>query len=399
MRYIKVIMAAWVIYASFYLCRVNYSVALPFINSELGITFTSLGIIASAFFISYSVGQVINGYLGVKYRPWGLLIVSIVGSSVMSLLFGLSMSFPIFLALWLINGYFQSVGWPILVKVVAIILSHGDLFKGYAIFNTSWALGHALSWLLTGLIVEHYGWRWGFIINSMVFSVISIPLVLYLMRHVSSLKATEPDADGSRNGSHHIMFRKHVVVLLVLALVYSIMYAIRYALIVYLPSYVHYVERHISTFLITIVLFPISGSIGMISLGFLFNKVVMQRRLMLITAISILIAVLLLTFPLCFEESIVLGLINLTLLGASLYGAESQLASAIPVALIGRKYSSLAAGIIDSAGSIGAFISSLISGMIIDSLGFNAMLRFWGYMEMVSLILLLALIVIIKKTY
>ncbi|RLF19616.1 MAG: hypothetical protein DRZ82_05065 [Thermoprotei archaeon] len=397
MNYIKIIIIAWIIYASFYLCRVNYPISIPFINSDLGITFTSLGLIASAFFASYSIGQVINGYLGVRYRPWRLLILGIVGSSITTLLFGFSASPSTFLILWLINGYFQSIGWPILVKVIATVLTHENMSKGYGIFNTSWALGHALSWLFTGLIIDHYGWRWGFIINGVIFPAVNIPLVLDLMRHISPLETAKSDINRHRDEFNCITSGKHVIALLILALVYLVMYAVRYALVMYLPSYVHHVERHISTFLLTIVLFPISGSLGMVSLGFLFNRVAMHKRIILMIIMNIAVAILLSIFPLCYEESRLLGLLILMLLSSLLYGLESQVVSTMPVTLIGRKYSSLAVGIIDSAGSIGAFISSLVSGMIIDSSGFNIMLRFWSYVEMILPALLLTLMLIIRR--
>ncbi|MCD6369662.1 MAG: MFS transporter, partial [Thermoproteales archaeon] len=187
MRSLKIIVTMWIVYASFYLCRVNYSVALPYINSETGITFTSLGVIASGFFILYSIGQVLNGYLGVKYNPWIIMFIGIVGSSISTILFGLSNHFTFFLILWLINGYFQSTGWPSLVKIISFTLSGREMGKGYGIVNTSWALGHVISWLFTGILATYYGWRFGFIINGFIFLLIGMIPAVHLFRFTGDL--------------------------------------------------------------------------------------------------------------------------------------------------------------------------------------------------------------------
>ena len=347
MKFVRVIAIAWAIYASFYLCRVNYPIALPFINAELGITFTLLGAIASGFFITYSMGQALNGYLGVRYEPCKLILIGVIGSSLATFLFGMSNDFTAFMIIWLTNGYFQSMGWPSLVKVISLTLGDEELGRGYGLFNTSWALGHALSWLLTALIIENHGWRWGFTINSIAFLLLGLSLTLYLMKHAPPrMSARVPKRDGG------LKSRQDIGAITLLALAYLMTYAVRYALIIYLPSYLYGVEGTTTTFMLTIVMFPLLGS---------------------------------------------LGIIMLMMLSLLLYGIESQMVSTMPVMIAGQEYSSLAVGIVDSAGSIGAFASSLISGIIIDSQGFPQMLRFWAYTQAIQLVLLITFSIIMKK--
>ena len=56
----RVFISLWFTYAAFYLCRVNMSVALPGIMDEFGISKTSMGMVLTAIFFAYAIGQFIQ---------------------------------------------------------------------------------------------------------------------------------------------------------------------------------------------------------------------------------------------------------------------------------------------------------------------------------------------------
>jgi len=60
----RIFVILWITYASFYLGRVNFSVALPGIMADFGWTRTDVGAIGTALFWAYAIGQFINGQLG-----------------------------------------------------------------------------------------------------------------------------------------------------------------------------------------------------------------------------------------------------------------------------------------------------------------------------------------------
>ena len=60
----------WITYASFYLGRVNFSVAIPGIMTQFGWEKTTIGIIGTALFWAYAAGQLINGYLAWAQGSW-----------------------------------------------------------------------------------------------------------------------------------------------------------------------------------------------------------------------------------------------------------------------------------------------------------------------------------------
>ena len=84
-------MILWITYASFYLGRINFSVALPRIMDDSGWTRADVGAIGTAFFWAYAIGQFINGQLGDRFGARLLITVGLTVSALMNLLFALAM--------------------------------------------------------------------------------------------------------------------------------------------------------------------------------------------------------------------------------------------------------------------------------------------------------------------
>ena len=73
----RILFSVWITYASFYLGRVNMSVAIPGIIDEFNITKTEIGIVLTALFTLYAVGQFVNGQLADKFGARKLITVGL----------------------------------------------------------------------------------------------------------------------------------------------------------------------------------------------------------------------------------------------------------------------------------------------------------------------------------
>ncbi len=105
----RVFFTLWVTYGSFYLCRVNMSIALPDIMKEFGYSRTEVGMIGSALFAAYAIGQFINGQLGDKFGARKLITLGIIVSAVDEYSFGFAKTLSAMIIIWGVNGYFQSM--------------------------------------------------------------------------------------------------------------------------------------------------------------------------------------------------------------------------------------------------------------------------------------------------
>ena len=59
----RILWAATVTYAIYYFCRVNISIAIPFLERSLGYSKTELGLVASSLQAPYALGKFLNGLI------------------------------------------------------------------------------------------------------------------------------------------------------------------------------------------------------------------------------------------------------------------------------------------------------------------------------------------------
>ncbi|HLW79625.1 MAG TPA: MFS transporter, partial [Terriglobia bacterium] len=113
-------------YAGYYLCRSDYSVALPLIIADLGargmpsdMAKIRLGTIASLGVLAYAIGKFPSGgmadFLGGKRN----FLLGMFGAVVFTVLFALGGGMPLFTLAWIGNRTVQSMGWAGTVKVTS----------------------------------------------------------------------------------------------------------------------------------------------------------------------------------------------------------------------------------------------------------------------------------------
>lgn len=166
----------WTAYFSTYIGRLNFTAGLAQIARSTGFSQTELGIVSSAFFMSYGVFQLVWGILGDRLNPVRIVFFGVFGSGLCNLAMALSPS-PNWMALfWAINGVLQSAVWsPLLGLTVSRLPSHEAMtfsvrysttvpagtFAAYALTALCAALGHwQLAFFLAGGILIAIGLIW-----------------------------------------------------------------------------------------------------------------------------------------------------------------------------------------------------------------------------------------------
>ena len=170
----RLIVLAWIVYAAYYLGRVNIAIALPAMQRELGLTAAQVGLFGTLFFWVYAVGQLVNGRLGDRFSPRRFVLIGLLGSAAVNLLFGFSSQWWVLLLLWAVNGWLQAVGWGPTLRLLANWLTPGQRARIATPFGTSFVAGNALTWLLTGWLVGWFGWRAGFVIPAALMGVVGL---------------------------------------------------------------------------------------------------------------------------------------------------------------------------------------------------------------------------------
>jgi sugar phosphate permease len=130
----------------------------------------------------------------------------------------------------------------------------------------------------------------------------------------------------------------------------------------------------ISTAAYKSVIFPIAGAVGAIVAGWLSDKI-KSGKVIVAAACMGLAALSAAMFPTAEHWPLGLGL--LASIGFFLFGAHPILCAAAPMDFGTKKAASSATGFIDCLGYIGAGLTSVGTGFLVDTWGWNAGFAFW----------------------
>ena len=155
-------------YATFYLIRANFSMALPGIRAEYGFTNTEIGYIVSAASVIYGIGKLLNGYLSDKSNARYFLPAGLILSGIMNILMGLGAGLTFLVVFWTLNSWFQSMGFPPIARLLTHWFSPKELGTKWSIWSCSHQIGSAAAAILAGYLAMHYGWRAAFFIPALI---------------------------------------------------------------------------------------------------------------------------------------------------------------------------------------------------------------------------------------
>lgn len=146
-----------------YLDRGSLSVAKPDMAREFSLNPTQMGFLFSAFFWSYALFQLVAGALVDRYDVKWVYAIGFLVWSLATVAMGFFSSFATFFALRLLLGIGESVAYPATSRILAENFPEERRGFANALVDAGSKLGPALSTLVGGLVVAHFGWRMLFI--------------------------------------------------------------------------------------------------------------------------------------------------------------------------------------------------------------------------------------------
>lgn len=167
-----------VAYSMYYVCRMSLSVVKQPLIDEGVLTAGQLGVIGSALLFVYAVGKFLNGFIADYCNIRRFMFTGLAISAAVNLLMGIvgvvngfmaipaSLIFFLFVVLWGMNGWMQSMGSPPGVISLSRWFPQSKRGTFYSFFSASPYLGEFVSFILTGLIVGAFGWQWGFVVAA-----------------------------------------------------------------------------------------------------------------------------------------------------------------------------------------------------------------------------------------
>jgi len=418
---VRTFVTIWITYGTFYLCRANMSFALPGISEEFGLSKTMLGLLGTTLFIMYSLGQFVNGQLGDKFGARKLVFVGMIGSALLNIIFSFSSAFAFMLLVWGLNGYFQSMGWAPQVKTMANWFTVAQRGRWMGLMGSCYQIGNAYSWLLASWLAANYGWRSLFWVPACLFLISSIHFVTRLrnapeevglppieqLRKVAAGETVENSKSTLDPTSapvcrvtedKHMGFGYTCKVCLTNPRIWGVSVAffcldiIRYGFFYWAPVFLIEAQgATISSAGVTVAILPLAGSAGAIFCGWATGKFFDNRRAPVICLCLFGLAIFSYLFYYAPPGAWVWSLVCLALIGFCTYGAHVLMVGHAAQDFAGRKAAASAAGFIDGFGYIGAAMTGIFTGWLVDHYGWTAGFWYWIIAALVAAFVMLAL--------
>ena len=411
----RVFTAVWITYMIYYIGRVNISIAItPMLNEFDNLSKTAMGAVTTALFATYAIGQFVNGQLGDKLGGRKLITIGIIGSAIVNILFGFSNGIlVVMIILWGLNGVFQSMGWAPSVKTTANWVEPEERGRWSSFLGTSYQVGGLVSWIVASLIIDvlEMDWRYSFWIAGLIL-LISATHFYWRARSapeevglptVEQMQKLKEETNPANDSVEHIRPQKDEHVGFKVAFMNIIMNRnmwfaafglfclniIRYGFTSWLPTYVHSDDVVIA--FAKKILFPLAGCLGGITAVQVSDRYLEGKRMPITAVLFVLLAGAIWAFSLLPVDNVLLAMICIALIGFLTFAPHVVLVTTMPMEFSNRKTASSATGFIDGWGYVGAAITGIGSGWILDMTNDD-----WSFLFVIwALVALLAFVVLL----
>lgn len=375
----RVLISAIIGYATFYLVRKNLGIAMPVMEEKLGISKSELGLFITLHGVLYGVSKFVNGFFADRCNARSFLVVGLLVSAILNLCFGFSSAVLAFGIFWMLNGWFQGMGFPPCARLMTHWFPPRQLATKMSLWNISHSIGAALVVVMCGYLVK-YHWRLCFIVPA----AIALPCCIYLWFYIAdtpeSVGLPEPEgtqakvAADKKDDFMEILYQ-HVLTnpyIWLLSAANFFVYVVRYAVLDWGPTLLTQ-AKHIELVHAgwMVAAFELSGLVGMVSCGWLTDRVFGGRGFramffyMGMTAVSILL------FWKVGGDSKALNTLFLCVAGFFIYGPQAMVGIAA-ANLATKRAAATGGGMTGMFGYLSTLLSGWGLGRLVELHGWNA---------------------------
>lgn len=295
----RTIIATMIGYALFYFVRKNFSLAMPGLEQDLGISKTSLGIFLTLNGVVYGFSRFFNGILADRLNARWYMSIGLALCALANFAFGFGEDVSYWITgqhdgsqftntmilfmgiMWVLNGLLQGTGFPPCARLLSHWVPPRELATKMSVWNTSHSIGAGLVVILCGYIMGNMGvganhagaWRWCFWIPSMIALAGAAGLAIFLRDTPTSVGLPELAGTESKKPEKQdrAFLWRHVFgnpLIWILAIANFFVYVVRFSVLDWGPSLLSQskgVSMAHAGWLVA--MFEIAGIIGMLASG------------------------------------------------------------------------------------------------------------------------------------
>ena len=386
----------WIAYVCTYLGRLNYSACLVEIVNTEGWTKSQAGLIATGFFTTYGLGQLVNGYIGDRLSPKIMVACGLGCSGLVNFFFPFLDSAAAVTVLWCINGFVQSMIWAPLVRQLSEWLPAEKRLRACVNMNSTVPVGTLAVYGMSAGLVFLGNWKLVFFVSGSVLIVMS----LIWFRSISAMEtrlepSTEEAApvisEKSEAAVEHASLWKLVMLsampLILIGLCMQGM--LKDGVTTWIPTFLeeNFGLTAAASILCTTVV-PIVNLGGVyfaswVNRKFFKNEILCASAFFCVAFAALVLLVL---------EPIHAALFSLLLLAVTttfMMGVNTLLASMMPSYYVRFGVCSTVTGLLNSSAYLGSALSSYGNGAIVEHFGWNSILYCWCIAAAIGIVTLL----------
>lgn len=167
----------------------------PLLEKELGLSMVQLGLLGSAFAWVYGLSGFFAGFVVDRISRKKAILGGLYAWSIICMSTALTRGFNALFALRAAEGLGETIYYPAAVSLVSDYHGKKTRSRALGIHQTSVYGGTIAGGFFAGLIGQHYGWRWSFIVFGGLGVLLGFVLSLFLRepkRGQSDLAESEP---------------------------------------------------------------------------------------------------------------------------------------------------------------------------------------------------------------
>ena len=364
-------------YGMYYVMRMTLGVAKkPML--EAGFTATQLGEMGFAMMIAIAVGKCANGFIADYCNIKKIVPIGLLGAAIVNVILGFSDAWYIFVALWFVNGVFQSMGSAPCIVSLSQWFSKSQLATYYGVFSIAHYVGEAATYLGTAMIILAFGWHAAFFMPGVACIVLAFIMYRFMKDRPETyglpsanefegeaVQEKEEQKVSSKEAQMMVIKNPYVWLLAAAAICLGIS---RYSI----SSWgVIFLQESKGFDLVTagslMALSPILGGIGSFLSGFISDKIFKSHHS--VTTIVFGIVMLIGIIGICYVPA---GQYYLTALAISVFGFGLGVilcfvGGLLAVDLCPRKATGAAMGVIGLLAYGGSAAQDLVNGILMDS--------------------------------
>ena len=185
---------AWLfafVYFSSYVTRINFAAIIGEVVIDTGFEKSRLSVILVCLFVSYGIGQVINGWIGDHIKPQNLIFVGLITATAINAVFPFfAGSIPVMCVLWTVNGFAQAMMWPPIVKIMVSTMDEVTYSSASVIVSLGSSFGTVGVYLTAPLIIKLLSWQFVFAASALI-GLTSVIIWAFVKNRIYDPKAIE----------------------------------------------------------------------------------------------------------------------------------------------------------------------------------------------------------------